>query len=70
MGMGFAPGPRGGGLAAGAECDRGVYFASTAGSAMHQGGWKPMRLDPVEIGQTMSEIVAYGTAVVLGKANG
>jgi uncharacterized protein YbjQ (UPF0145 family) len=29
-----------------------------------------MRLDPAEIGHTMSEIVAYGTAVVLRKANG
>ena len=29
-----------------------------------------MRFDSAEIGQTMSEIVAYGTAVVLEKANG
>ena len=27
-----------------------------------------MRFDSAEIGQTMSEIVAYGTAVVLDKA--
>ena len=29
-----------------------------------------MRFDSAEIGQTMSEIVAYGTAVVLEKAEG
>ena len=29
-----------------------------------------MRFDSAEIGQTMSEIVAYGTAVVLEKAGG
>jgi uncharacterized protein YbjQ (UPF0145 family) len=29
-----------------------------------------MRFDSAEIGQTMSEIVAYGTAVVLEKASG
>jgi uncharacterized protein YbjQ (UPF0145 family) len=29
-----------------------------------------MRFDSAEIGQTMSEIVAYGTAVVLEKADG
>ncbi|MGH8169868.1 MAG: heavy metal-binding domain-containing protein, partial [Steroidobacteraceae bacterium] len=29
-----------------------------------------MRFDSAEIGQTLSEIVAYGTAVVLEKAEG
>ena len=34
-------------------------------SAMHANAIIMMRFDSSEIGQTMSEIVAYGTAVVL-----
>jgi len=37
-------------------------------TAMHANAIIMMRFDSAEIGQTMSEIVAYGTAVVLERA--
>ena len=45
--------------------DRLVKNATTMGA----NGVVMMRFDSAEIGQTMSEIVAYGTAVVLDKAD-